>query len=284
MSSKNRYPIFLIVQKNKFISGMDEPNIILFNTDGDLILKSTEILYDKLECSIEILRFPEYFELLSYEKYNWNLYITSERLICARDIEKIKDAYELLDHLDNFGLVAVIEPSGSISLENVFSMVRKRQKEIKNYILTFQIAYTRISSVSIFKLEDKDAKPKMGGIELWYKDSENATDSQIMIYPKNSFEDPYKHALKIHTEALKLKLKCIERKKEIDHNFNEGDFIKAKSIFERLIKKPDMLSQGSADLKTESWDPIIFQPHPIQWLCDAFPKTLKPNDKMNTSF
>ncbi|MHA1341309.1 MAG: hypothetical protein ACTSRZ_15135 [Promethearchaeota archaeon] len=279
-----RDPKFLIVQKNRYVSGIDQPNIILFNPEGELILRSNEVLIDKFEGSVEILRFPEYFELLSYEKYNWFIYITSERLICANNLDKIKNAYELMDHIDNFGVLAVIEPYGSVSLDDLFAMVRKRKKEVKEYIMAFQIAYTRLSSVSVFKVEDKKGEPIMGGVELWYKDSESATDSQIMIYPKNTFEDPYKHALTIHTEALKQKLACTNKKKEIDPNFGEGKYVKWKSTLERLIKKPDLLAQGSGDLNIQSWDPIIFQSHPIQWLCDAFPATLKPDDKTHTSF
>lgn len=281
----SRDPIFLIVKKDRYMAGVDQPNLILFNTEGDLILRSTESLLNKFEGTVEILRYPEFFQLISAEKFEWKIYITTERIIFANNLNSFKGLFEFMDHLDNNSTLTVVESTNTVNLNEMFKIVDKKKKEMNDYVLAFQIAYTRLSSISVTKVESKkNGKPVPGGIEIWYKDSSILTDSQITIYPANlSFEDPYKHALHIHTEALKEKLKCVERKKEIDPNFTQGDYNSWKSILDRLYKKPDLLAQGSGDLHSESWDPLIFQSHPIQWLSDVFSHSIKASDKVHLS-
>ncbi|MBD3352441.1 MAG: hypothetical protein GF364_13215 [Candidatus Lokiarchaeota archaeon] len=280
-----RDPKFLLIQNNRYTAGIDGPNLILFNLQGDLILRSKEAMLNKFEGKVEILRFPEYFQLLSAEKYAWEIYVTTERLICKNNLYKMRGAFELMDHVDNHSTLAVVEPTGTVSVNDIFHMVDKKDKELKNYTIAFQIAYTRLSSISVTKKEQKrTGEPIPAGIDMWYKDSAEAKDSQITIYPINlSFEDPYRHALHIHTESLKEKLRCTNRKKDIDSSFNKGDYNSWKSTLERLLKKPDMLAQGSGSLDSDSWDPLIFQTHPIQWLDDVFAHSIEPKDKVHVS-
>jgi hypothetical protein len=197
----------------------------------------------------------------------------------------MKNLFELMDHLDNHATLSVVESTNTVNLNEMFKMVDKKKKEINDYIITFQLALTRLSSISVTKVENKkNGKPIPGGIELWYKDSSLITDSQITICPSNlSFEDPYKHALQIHTESLKEKLRCVEKKREIDPKFSSGDYSSWKSTLDRLAKKPDMLAQGSGDLDSESWDPLVFQSHPIQWLSDVFSHSITTTDKVHLS-
>lgn len=281
----DRDPKFLIVSNTRYTRNIDSPNLILFNQDGELILRDKEVLLNKLDASVEILRFPEYFQLLSSEKYSWSVYITTERLICAKNLAKISGAFELMDHIDNNGVLAVIDPTNAINLDQMFKIVNRKKSEARNFTMAFQLAYTRISSISVAKIEDpKTFEPISGGIELWYKDSINASDSQIIVYPENlSFEKPYDHALMIHKNALDEKLRCANRRKEVDPNFTKGDFATWKSTLTRLIQKPDMLAQGSGTLGVESWDPLIFQTHPVQWLSDVFARSLDASDRVNTS-
>lgn len=280
-----RDPKFLIVSNTSYSRNVNSPNLVLFNTGGELILREKEVLLNKLDASVEILRFPEYFQLLSSEKYSWSVYITTERLICAKNLAKVSGAFELMDHVDNNGVLAVVDPTNSVSLGKMFKLVNRRKSKTRDYTMAFQIAYTRISSISVAKIEDpKSGEPISGGIELWYKDSLNASDSQIIIYPENlSFENPYEHALMIHKNALEEKLRCAEKRKEVDASFTKGDYSTWKSTLTRLIQKPDMLAQGSGSLGVQSWDPLIFQTHPVQWLEDVFARSLEASDPVTTS-
>ncbi|MHA1819141.1 MAG: hypothetical protein ACTSU2_09815 [Promethearchaeota archaeon] len=281
---KNRDPKFLIV-RNYAWPQSDDPNLIMFNTEEHLILRDGEKRIDKVEAKVELLRFPEYFEIISEEKYVWEVYFTSERIIVKRSLDKIRGAFELLDHLDNNGTVIVADPLNELDLNHVFKIVDKRKKEIKELTLAFQIAYSRISSISITKIEGSSGNPIEGGIEIWYKDSESSTDSQIIISPTApKIDEPYKIGLLLQENSLKEKLACLEKKKELDSSFDKGVYNTWSSALKRAIARPDLLMRGSAEPgDKDSWDPIIFQTQPIQWLSDEFSRTLNPNAKIHSS-
>jgi len=273
-----RDPKFLIVQHFNWQTNINDPDMILFNPNGELILRQNEIVVIKVSGTVEALRFPEYFQLVSAEKQNWVMYFTSERIIIKQNLEQTKGLFEFMDHIDNNGVLIVVDSTGRISLDEMFKMVEKR-KPLKDFSIAFQIAYTRISSISINKGEGRGGKSIPNAIELWYKDSKDKSDTQFINYPADlNIEKPYDLGLVLQKISLEEKLKCTERKHQIDPTWNIGDYNSWKSTLIRLIQKPDMQAQGSGDLDSESWDPIVFQAHPIQWLDDVFAQTIKKDD------
>ncbi|MCP4760891.1 MAG: hypothetical protein GY870_03855 [archaeon] len=277
-------PKFLIVKKYQYTEGINEPDLIFFDISGNLILRHNEVFLSKFMGTVELLRYPEYFQIISAEKYSWEIIITSDRIVCKQNLNEVFGAFELMDHIDNNGVLVVVDPNRKLNLKDMFKFVNKREKNVKDYILTFQIANTRISNISITKVEGPNELPKPGAIELWYKDSSILTDSstQIIIYPKDLYvEDPYLLGLQIHKYSLEEKLKCVNKKHELDTTWSVSQFNTLELALKRLIQRPKMLAQGSGSLDSDSWDPIIFQTHPIQWLSDIFSRSLKKGDKFS---
>jgi hypothetical protein len=279
-----RDPKFLIVQHFNWQTDLNDPDMILFNVNGDVILRQNEIIINKFTATIEALRFPEYFQLVSSEKQNWVIYLTSERIICKNNLEQTKGLFEFMDHIDNNGILIVVDSTGKISVDEMFKIVEGKKRPMKDFTIAFQIAYSRISSISINKGETKNGKAIPNAIELWYKDSKDKSDSQFIIYPTDlNVEKPYDLGLLLQKISLEEKLKCTEKKHQIDPTWNIGDYNSWKSTLIRLIQKPDMQAQGSGDLDSDSWDPIVFQAHPIQWLDDVFARSIKKEDRFNSS-
>ncbi|MCP4760617.1 MAG: hypothetical protein GY870_02475 [archaeon] len=76
-------------------------------------------------------------------------------------------------------------------------------------------------------------------------------------------------------------MKCVNKKHELDTTWSVSQFNTLELALKRLIQRPKMLAQGSGSLDSDSWDPIIFQTHPIQWLSDIFSRSLIKGDKFS---
>lgn len=282
-----RDPMYLIIKNGDYGESYNNPDLfILDGKTGSLIPRDGETVLNKFTGSVELLQYPDYFQMVSSEKYKWTILITSERIVCFNRLDSMPGVYEFMDHVDLRNNLIALSPEGELKVDSIFRLVGNRDPSIRDYYIGFQIAYTRISGVSVVKVDGPKDTARPGGIEMWYKDSDefNDSDSQIIIYPSDlNVEKPYEIGLLINKNALEEKLRCTEKKKEIDPNFSKGDYNTWKSVLIRLLKKPDMLAQGSGSLDSSSWDPLIFQSHPIQWQTDAFARSLKPNDKVHLS-
>ena len=74
--------------------------------------------------------------------------------------------------------------------------------------------------------------------------------------------------------VLKQKVKCLKKKHEIDPTWEAEDYHTLLAATQRLVKAPDFLAMGSPSLDDESFNPISFQPHPIQWCDEVFYRSM----------
>ena len=61
-----RDPKYMLVRLDSY-TDINSPDLCLFNTDETLILRDGEVFHNKVEGTIELLRHPEYFQMVSSE-------------------------------------------------------------------------------------------------------------------------------------------------------------------------------------------------------------------------
>lgn len=270
--AKDRDPMFFICKKDAHAGYSDHPDFVLVNPAGDPILRTGEILIGPFRADVMMLRYPEQVWLINnMEVHDWNVYFTSTRLIFTKDVV-FPGAFEFYDQVDRYGKLGILHPTEEISLDKFFSILDGRnRKMLDDFKVTMQIALTRIPSISLSKINSTN----VDCIDFFYEDSKNREEStQIQIYPKDlDPKDIIKIGIKLQEVSLREKLECLKKKHEVHPEWEREEYNTFISGLQRLVMKPDFLAMGSAELNEESFNPIVFQPHPLVWNTDTFSNT-----------
>lgn len=266
---KDRDPMFFICKKDAHTGYTDQPDFALVNPTGEPILRTGEYLLGPFNADIMMLRLPEQVWLVNnMEVQDWKVYLTTARLILIKDVV-FPGAFEFYDQVDRYGKLAVLHPTEEITLNQFFSMLEgKNRKKLDDFKLIVQIALTRISSISLSKINSTDVEC----VDFFYQDSKNKEEStQIQIFPKGiQKNDIIKIGIKMQEASLREKIECLKKKHEVHPEWEREDFNTFLTALNRLVVKPDFLAMGSAEMDEDSFNPIILQPHPLVWDTDTF--------------
>jgi hypothetical protein len=267
---ENRDPFFLACFNGNHNAYKDDPQFTLSDSQGNLVLRTGEQILMKFEGDFMMLRFPEQKWLINNEKIqNWTIYITTERIVGAKNI-LFKGAFEFFDHIETNGKFAGLHPTDEISIKQFFQWLGKEDRTLNKFTAIFQIAYTRISSVSCIKLIGTEPS----AIDLWYDDASNASQTEIQIHPHGMTpKQIYEVGIKIQEASLKEKEKCLLKKHQQNPAWEANNYNTYLAAIQRLIKAPDFVAMGSGTMEADSFDPISFQPHVIVWADEIFYRT-----------
>ncbi len=267
--AKDRDPIFFICKKDAHAAYFDQPDFALVNPAGEPILRTGEFLLGPFMADVMMLRLPEQVWLVNnMEVHDWKVYLTSARLILVKDVV-FPGALEFYDQVDRYGKLAVLHPTEEISLNQFFSMLEgKQRKRLDDFKLVVQIAITRISSISLSKINSTAVEC----VDFFYQDSKIKEETtQIQIFPKEiQSKDIIKIGVKLQEAALREKIECLKKKHEVHPEWEREDFNTFLTALNRLVVKPDFLAMGSAEMDEDSFNPIVLQPHPLVWDTDTF--------------
>jgi hypothetical protein len=267
---ENRDPLFLACYNGNHDAYKDDPHFTLTDEKGNLVLRTGEQIILKFEGDFMMLRFPEQKWLINNETIqNWTIYLTTERLVGAKNI-LFKGAFEFFDHIETNGRFAGLHPTEEISIKQFFHWLGKEDRMLMKYTAVFQVAFTRISSVSCIKLIGTDP----GAIDLWYDDAPNASQTEIQIHPHGmNPKQIYQLGVKIQEVSLREKEKCLLKKHQQNPRWEANNFNTYLAAIQRLVRAPDFLAMGSGNMDADSFDPISFQPHVVVWPEDIFERT-----------
>src|SRR6056297_1955992 len=180
LMATNRDHLFLACAHADHEGYKDDPQFTLIDENGELVLRTGEEVLDTLTGAIAMLRYPEQRWLIQKEKiHDWRIYITSERFVGVHDIF-FQKAFEFFDWIEEYGRFAGLHPTKEIGISEFFHWVGQKDKRLKKFSLVFQLAYTRINSISCIKTMTTDPS----GIEFWYDDSPDASQTMIHIIPE----------------------------------------------------------------------------------------------------
>jgi hypothetical protein len=269
---ENRDPLFLACFNGDHSGYKDDSQFTLTDPQGNLLLRTNEQLLTKFEGDFMMLRFPEQRWLINNETIqNWTIYITSERIVGIKKI-LFAGAFEFFDHLETYGKFAGLHPTEEITIKQFFAWLGKGDKNLAKFSAAFQIAYTRLSSVSCLKLMGTD----VSAVDLWYDDAPGGSQTEIQIHPHGmNPRQIYDLGVQIQGLSLKEKELCLIKKHELEPMWEQKEFNTYLAAIQRLVKAPDFLAMGSGTLDSESWDPISFQPHVVVWAEDVFARSFK---------
>ncbi len=269
----NRDPFFFACAHATHEGYSDDPEFALVNPEGELLLRTGEKIIKKMRGHFVMLRYPEERWLVQQEKFqSWDIYITSERVVGIHPV-LFPGAFEVYDWLEEYGKFAGLHPTDQIEINQFFRWINKKDKILKNFSLIFQLANTRISSVSCIKMMGTDPS----AVEFWYDDAPNASQTRMYIYPepgKMTGEDLFNLGVAINGSALIEKERCLKKKHQIDPTWEAEEYNTHLAALQRLVRAPDFLAMGSPGLDDESFNPISFQPHPVQWCQEVFERTM----------
>lgn len=275
---ENRDPFFIACFNGDHSAYKDDPQFTLIDTKGELVLRTNEQMLSRFNANLMLLRYPEQKWIINPETIqNWTCYFTTERIVIAKKV-LFDGAFEFFDHIETNGKFAGLHPTDEISIGQFFHWLGEKDKILQKYTLAFQIAYTRISMISCIKTESTE----VSGIECWYDDTTGGTtQSDIQIFPLNMISKSiYGNGVQLQGAALKEKLKCLEKKHVLDPKWEIENYNTHVASIQRLANAPDFLAMGSGTLESDSFDPITFQPHPINWDSEVFSRSMVGNEKI----
>ncbi len=262
----SRDPLFIACFNGNHDAYKDDPQFTLINTQGELILRTGEQLLSHFLGDIMMLRFPEQRWLINNETiHDWHFYLTSERLVVTKKV-MFSGAFEFFDHIETYGRFAGLHPTDEITIDQFFQWLEHKDKTLIKFTLAFQFAYTRCSMVSCIKT----TSTFVNGIEFWYEDAPDS-QTEVQVFPGQM--DPksiYNIGVQFQGAALKHKLQCLQKKHQLDPEWEMENYNTYLASIQRLANAPDFLAMGSGSLDSDSFDPITFQPHPINWDSEVF--------------
>jgi hypothetical protein len=272
----NRDPLFIACFNGNHEGYKDDPQYTLINSQGELILRTDEQLLFHFFGDIMMLRFPDQRWLINNETiHDWGFYLTTERLVVTKKV-LFSGAFEFFDHIETYGKFAGLHPTEEISINQFFHWLEHKDKFLQQFTLAFQLAYTRCSMVSCIKT----TSTQVNGVECWYEDAPDS-QTEIQIFPSGL--DPkaiYNFGVQLQGASLKEKLRCIQKKHQLDPNWEIENYNTYLTSIQRLANAPDFLAMGSGTTDSDSFDPITFQPHPINWDTDVFTRSLTGNENI----
>jgi hypothetical protein len=271
----DRDPLFLACFNAAHEGYKDEPDYALTNPQGTLLLRTNESIVAQFNGNFMFLRYPEQMWLINPEKVqSWNIYFTTERIIGIKSVF-FPGSFEFFDHIETHGKFAGLHPTEEMTINQFFKLLGQNDKKLNQFSLIFQLAYTRISMISCVKL----MSPDVAGIEFWYEDGPNASQTQIHIYPAGmASRQIYDLGVKLQGASLKEKEFCLQKKHQLDPAWEPENYNTFLAGIQRLVRAPDFLAMGSGTLDNDSYDPITFQPHPILWAQDVFSRSMKGSE------
>jgi hypothetical protein len=267
----NRDPFFIACNHATHEGYTDEPDYTLLDPTGNLILRSNETIIQEFSGDFMMLRYPEQRWLINNEKIqNWSIILTSERLVGIKPV-LFPGAFEFFDHIETYGKFAGLHPTEELTIDQFFGWLGKKKKNLNSFSLTFQLAFTRISMISCIKM----MTPEISGIEFWYEDGPNKSQTQIQIFaPTLSGKQIYDIGVQLQGSSLNEKMMCLKKKHEIDPTWEVENYNTYLASIKRLVTAPDFLAMGSGTLDSDSYDPVSFQPHPIIWSKEIFARSM----------
>lgn len=268
---EDRDPLFIACFHASHEGYKDDVQFTLIDNNGELLLRSGEQLISRFIGDIMMLRYPEQKWLVNNETiHDWVIYFTSERIVAAKKV-LFQGAFEFFDHIENNGKFMGLHPTDEIKIDTFFHWLGQKEKRLKACTLTFQLANTRINMISCIKL----ASPELAGVECWYDDAPNASQTLIQFYPKDMEQKAiFQLGVNLQGASTKEKLRCLEKKHILDPGWEPNEYNTYLAATQRLVNAPDFLAMGSGSLESESFEPITFQPHSIVWDTDVFLRSI----------
>jgi hypothetical protein len=248
-----------------------DPRHAWLDPTGALLLRQGERVLTSALANIMVLQFPDQIWVVNPETVQqWELYVTTERVVFTKPA-KFKGCFEFLDLVDQYAQVQGIHPDGhEVTTSEIFHWVGQKSKVVDQVTLALQVALTSISSVSMGKIYGT----AVDCIDFWFYDQEWET-TQVQVFPQG-LKPPqiFQAGVALQEASLREKVACIQKKHELVPTWDPANVTTHLTGLQRLVVKPDFLAMGSGDLASDSFDPIILQPHPLAFGPAVYPRSM----------